>query len=144
MCSFVRWKYWRTITSESVYDGIFVENWHEVDKPVFPPSQIQFIYFLLFLYVSSFPCVTYLVFKIHVGANRTKLILVSRIADLEIYVTSLQYACSVTMATQLPMLKAHVLVRRAVYDFRVPKRWELKTRPWKVEVKEGRCRNNFK
>jgi len=38
--------------------------------------------------------------KIHAGANRTKLILDSRIADLETYVTSLQYACTVTMATQ--------------------------------------------
>jgi hypothetical protein len=78
----------------------FVENWHGVDKAVISPSQIQFIYFPLSLYVSSFSCVTYLGFKIHAGANRTKLILASRIAGLESYVALLQYACSVTMATQ--------------------------------------------
>ena len=83
-----------------LYDDIFVDNRREVDNPVISPSKMQFTYFPLSLYVSSVSRVTYLVFKIHAGANRTKLIHVSRIAYLETYVTSLQYAWPVTMATQ--------------------------------------------
>jgi hypothetical protein len=98
--SFTRRKQTRSVANASICDDSSIETNMGVDNLIFPASQMQLIYFPLSVSISSLSCITHLGFKIHAGANRTKLILASRIADLECYVTTLQYACSVTMTTQ--------------------------------------------